>query len=275
MKMGAIITCEECKKVHRHSSSEIENIGTMWHLIWTVKCPYCGNQITWDDGVLDLFDKMPAPKDKNAYERAKSSDIREYWIQKYVEENYTKLGFSKIEGPFEAGPDFKGIYKGKEVIVEVERDCRSYISHKHHKDERFKKVSILIVLNPSEPPKEIKNKLPETIIHIDVDDFVKWWRPKAKAYAKEKRIQNIIDLVAGEFQKKFVRDCDDKNRDMSTCPECDLCPYFGEGTTYEASSVFQEMALKFIALYKYSIPSEDFKLADIHPSEIDKFYSDY
>ena len=61
---------------------------------------------------------------------------------------------------------------------------------------------------------------------------------------------------------------------MSTCPECDLCPYFGEGTTYEASSVFQEMALKFIALYKYSIPSEDFKLADIHPSEIDKFYID-
>ena len=74
--MGAIITCEKCKKVHRYSSSEIKNIGTMWHPIWTVKSPHCGNQITRDHGVLDLFDKMPAPKDKNAYERAESSDIR-------------------------------------------------------------------------------------------------------------------------------------------------------------------------------------------------------
>ena len=141
--------------------------------------------------------------DKNAYERAKSSDIREYWVQKYVEENYIKLGFSKIEGPFEAGPDFKGIYKGKKVIVEVERDCRSYISHRHYEDKRFKKVDILIVLNPSESPEEIKNKLPKTIIHIDVDDFVEWWRPKAKAYAETERIRNIISLVAGEFHKRL------------------------------------------------------------------------
>lgn len=273
--MGTTITCEKCKKVHRYSSSEIENIGTVWHPIWSVRCPHCGNHITWEHGVLDFFDKTSAPKDKNAYERAKSSDIREYWIQEYVKENYEKLGFSKIEGPFEVGPDFKGVYKGKKVIVEVERDYQSYILHKHHEDERFKEVNILIVLNPSEPPEEIKDKLPKTIIHIDVDDFVKWFRPKARAYAKTKKIQNIIDLIADEFQKRFVRDCDDKNRDMSTCPECDLCPYFGEGTAYEASSMFQEMALKFIFFYKYPITSEDFKLKGVNPSQMDKFYFDF
>ena len=273
--MGTTITCEKCKKAHRYSSSEIENIGTVWHPIWTVKCPNCGTQITWEHGALDFFDKTPAPKDKNAYERTKSSDIREYWIQEYVKDNYAKLGFSRIEGPFEVGPDFKGVYKGKKVIVEAERDYRSYISHKHHENERFKEVSILIVLNPSKPPKKIKDKLPKTVIYINVDDFIEWWRPRARDYVKRKKIQKSIDMISGEFQKRFVRDCDDKDRDMPTCPECDLCPYFGEGTAYEASSMFQEMALKFIALYKYSITSEDFKLTDIDPAEIDKFYFDF
>lgn len=275
IEMGTTIICEKCKKAHRYSSGEIENknIGTVWHPI--VKCPNCGAQMTWEQSVLNFYDKTSAPKGKDAYERAESSDIREYWIQKYIKDNYAKLGFSKLEGPFDVGPDFRGAYKGKEVIVEAERDYQSFIQHKHKEDERFKKVSILVVLNPSEPPEEIKGKLPKTIIHIDIDDFVEWWRPKAKAYAKTKKIQGIIDLIAGEFQKRFVRDCSDKDRDMSTCPECDLCPYFGEGTAYEASSLFQEMALKFIALYKYPITSDDFKLSDIEPSEIDKFNFDF
>ncbi len=273
--MGTTITCEKCKKIHRYSSGEIENIGTAWHPIWTVKCLNCGDQIIWEQSALEFFDKTPDPKDNNVYKRAKSSDIREYWIQKYIKDNYAKLGFSKIEGPFKVGPDFKGIYKGKKVVVEAERDYQSYISHKHHEDKRFKEVSILIVLNPSKPPKGIKNKLPKTIIFINVDDFVEWWRPRVRDYAKTKRIQKLIELIVGEFQKRFVRDCGDKDRDMSACPECDLCPYFGEGTAYEASSMFQERVLKFISLYRYPITSDDFELTDIDPSEIDKFYFNF
>jgi hypothetical protein len=275
--MGITIICRKCQKAHRYNEGEIENTGTLWHPIWAAKCPHCGtlNTFTLEHSSLDFFDKNSVPKDKNAYERAEDADIREYWIQEYIKDNYLKLGFSNIEGPFEEGPDFKGIYKGKKVVIEVERDYQSYMSHKHYEDERFKEVNILIVLSPSKPPKEIKNKLPKTLIHININDFVDWWRPRAKAYANTKRINNIINIISGEFQKRFVRDCNDKDRDMSTCPECDLCPYFGWGTAYEASSFFHEMALKFIAHYSHPITSEDFKLKDINPSEIDKFYLDF
>ncbi len=272
--MGTTIKCQNCKNVHRYSSGEIGNIGTAWHPIWAVKCLNCGHQITWEHNTLDVFDKNPPPKSDSVHERAKSSDIREYWIQEYIKSNFEKLGFSSLEGPYDIGPDFRGVFKGKKVIVEAERDYRSYIAHKHHEDKRFKEVSVLIVLNPSEPSEEIKCNLPDTILYIDVDDFVEWWRPIARNYAKTKKIQTIIDMIAGEFQERFIKSCSDTDRDMSTCPECDLCPYFGEGTASEASSLFKDMALEFIAHYKYHISSDDFRLADIEPSEIDAFWFD-
>ena len=173
------------------------------------------------------------------------------------------------------GPDFRGVYKGKKVVIEVERAWWFFLDHRHHLNSKFKDVSVLIVLTSDEPPKNMMKELPKKIIHIDIDDFVKWWRPRAKTYAKKKRHQGIIELIAHEFQKRFVTDCDEKERDMSTCPNCDLCPCFGEASAYEASSIFQEMALKFIALYEYPITSEDFSLSTIKPLKIDKFYNKF
>ncbi len=284
--MGITATCQKCKQTHRYDSGEIENTGTVWHPIWTVKCRSCGSTIAFDQGKIEFFDRAQISQTKDGveikaftqpsgYERAEKGDIREYWAQEYVKDNYKGLGFSQIEGPFETGPDFKGIYKGQRVVVEVERTCESFVEHGHHEDPRFRDVNVLIVLSPSEPSEDINSKLPKTIIRIDIDDFVEWWHPRARAYAKTKRIQSIIKLIADEFQSRFVRDCCDKDRDMSTCPHCDLCPYFGEGTAYGASSIFQEMALKFIVLYKYPIESDDFRLTDIAPSEIDKVYKAY
>lgn len=273
--MAIILKCEGCGNTHRYHSSEMENAGTEWHPTWTVKCKHCGSPITSEQGTTDLFDRPTPPKEIDAYERAKTSDIREYWIQEYLKENYAKLGFSKLEGPSEIGPDFRGVFKGKRVIVEAERDYRSFLAHRHHEDERYKEVSVLVVLNPSEAPSTLRERLPETILHIDVNDFVEWWRPKAKAYAKTKRIQNIINMIAGEFQRRYVNECQDKDRDMSTCPDCDLCAYFGEGIFWEAQPLFRKMALTFIAVYKHPITSDDFKLRDIDPSEIDEFYLSY
>lgn len=284
--MSMIITCQKCKKKYRYSSDDIENTGTIWHPIWTVKCYNCGSLLKFDQGEIELFHKSQISRTKdgieikkfikpNGHERAEKGDIREYWVQEYFKENYKKLGFSKIEGPYETGPDFKGLYKGKKVIVEVERSCKSFIEHKHHKNTRFKDVNVLIVLSTYETPENIKNKLPKTIVRINIDDFVEWWRPRAKAYAKRKRIQSIINLLASEFNKRFVKYCDDKDRDMSTCPDCDLCPYFGDVKPQNANIIFQEMALKFVAIYDYPITSEDFSLSAIKPSEIDKFYNKY
>jgi len=289
--VGHGIKCEKCKKTYRYDSDEIGDIGTVWHPIWTVKCQGCGDQIYFEvyeykSSENDLKIKKTSLR-KRGHERAESSDIREYWIQGYVKDNYAKLGFSKIKGPFEIGPDFKGVYKGKKVIVEAERDYKSYIQHKHPEDERFKEVSILIVLNPSKPPKKIKDKLPKTTIYLNINDFVEWWRPKARAYAKSKQTQNIISLIADEFQNMVTEMrneyCSYQDRDMATCPDCDMCAYFegpglfkdGEYDYNEMKDRCQMMALEFIARYKYPITSDDFKLSKIHPVEIEKFFYEH
>ena len=206
--MGHGIECDNCKKSYRYDSDEIEDTGTAWYPIWTVKCHGCGNQIDYEVYKSDIsesdLNKKMTPQMKSGHERAESSDIREYWIQEFVKSNYRDLGFSKIDGPFDVGPDFKGVYKGRKVEVEVERDCKSFITHRHNENERFKEVSILIVLNPLNPPKDIRVKLPKKIIYINVDDFVEWWRPKARAYAKRKNTQNIINKIASEFQKMVL-----------------------------------------------------------------------
>ena len=292
--MGSTIKCEKCEKIHRYDTSEIRNIGTMWHPIWSVECPNCQAQITADGGTLQVFDnaqfsnkreeiviKINQPyATKRGRERAENSEIREYWIQEYVKENYAKLGFSDIEGPFEIGPDFKGLYKGKSVVVEVERGWQSFIRHNHHVDEHFAQVSILIVLNPSKPSKEKKVQLPEKIIYIDIDDFVAWWPKKVKTYAALQRAQAHMDLIAAWFRKRFLSDiistCDDRDRDMSTCPHCDSCAYFGNGTGKELSfSIFQKIALEFIIFSNYSIASQEFRLSGITPSELEDFYKWY
>lgn len=218
-----------------------------------------------------MFDRPNSHNEKDAYERAKSSDIREYWIQMYVKENYKKLGFSNLEGPFDIGPDFKAIHNKKQVLIETERNWESYILHKHYEDEKYKDVKILVVLTPAKPTAELKNRLPKKIIYIDIEDFVEWWRPKAKDYSIAKRIKLIIDLIAGEFQRRYVKNCQDKERDMATCPDCDTCAYFGEGIAYEAQPLFHNLALTFIAKYKHKL-SENFKLTDIEVSEIEEFY---
>jgi len=283
--MGLTAICENCDKPHRYDSSEINNAGTIWHPIWTVTCPHCGHVLRFDHGNIEGFDLARISRSREGvsvkrasqvkgYERAKKGDIREYWIQGYVKDNFKKLGFSQIKGPFNKGPDFNGVYQGKGVIIEVERTCQSFIEHGHHKDPRFKDVDILIILSPTELPEDLKRLLPKTIVTIDIDDFVEYWHPRARDYARAKEVEGILDLIAGEFQRRFVQDCTDKNRDMATCPECSLCPYFGEGTQ-EAPIVFEDFALQFIISYKHPIGADDFGLTSIDPLEIDAFYKRY
>lgn len=82
--MAIILRCEGCGNSRRYHSSEVENIGTEWNPTWTVKCKFCGILITFEQGATDMFDRPTPPKEKDAYERAKNSDIREYWIQEYI-----------------------------------------------------------------------------------------------------------------------------------------------------------------------------------------------
>ncbi len=174
--MAIWLTCSNCKKHERYYRDELRDIGTLWHPKWEVPCHNCRDKIIIDQGKTTIFDNVflqhrgefqiltihnNRPK---LDERIKHGNIREYWLQQYFKEQYKEYGFTNIEGPFDYGPDFKGIYKGKEVWIEVERYCKSYLKHKHHLDKRFNKVEILVVLQNEYLSSDIKELLPKIII---------------------------------------------------------------------------------------------------------------
>lgn len=121
--------------------------------------------------------------------RAESGDFAEYWLQQYIKENYNKLGFTSIEGPFDTGPDFKGVYQGRKVVIEAERAPKHFIYHRHDPKE----VDILIVLNEEYfgvvlgmKPDEWRKLLPKHVIKVEAEDFVKATHAMRKAYALKK-----------------------------------------------------------------------------------------
>lgn len=291
--MATTLKCEFCNNTHRYDGHEIKNIGTIWQPILKIDCKSCGKPNIHEEEKLSFLDNATYIKnndisdiydisfitidEKYGIQKAVNSKILEFWIQQYFFENYKKLGFSKIKGAFNIGPDFKGIPKGKKrfIDIEIERDCKTYITHKHHKSKRFENVKVLIVLNPEEPTEKIKKYLPEEIIYIDIKDFAKWWAPQEKKKADIEKLNNLVNILAGEFHKKFMEICDFKEKDMAICPKCDYCPYFLEEAINEASALFWNMAIKFLIQYKYLIGSENFKISSIKNEEMDSFFNNY
>jgi len=295
--MGAIVTCDACKKTYRYSSNEINNNGTFWHPIREVLCKNCGSIIR-EEGEKSS-EKIPGKFPDNyqisssseggfklekterkgtGEERARKSDIREYWIQLYLKENYEKLGFSQLDGPFSVGPDFRGIYAkddlpitGQEIDIEVERDCGNYILHGHHKSPKFKNCKLLVVLNPSQPNDDIIDHLPDYIMTLDIPDFVSWWQPKAQEYGRKSAIKGIFIILEDVLQSKFSEYCPDKNRELSICPACNQCAYNDEGDNVPRGSELTRYVLYFLSIYKYEISSADFSITDIDANELNKF----
>lgn len=153
---------------------------------------------------------------KSAMERMTAGRVKEYWVQRYVKENAKKLDFSKLT-QHDIGPDFTGFYHGKRVRIEVEVMNKNFVRHKH--GPRW--ADILVVLSPTGP--EINGI---KTIYLDLKDFVQWWWPRSGGYKVQKSIDNKLEQVASAFAYLFQEKCNDKDRDMATCPYCDLCPYF-------------------------------------------------
>ncbi len=125
-------------------------------------------------------------------DRARKGDFREYWLYQYIKANFKKLGFDIIDGPFDKGYDFRGVYKGRDVIVEVESKATNFILHKHDPGE----VDILITLYLNDDrdfrgqkPEEWKKKLPPKAIIIDHEDFVRCTHEERKDYAQGKQAE--------------------------------------------------------------------------------------
>lgn len=136
-----------------------------------------------------------------AIQRAKKGEFKEYWLQLYIKDNYKKLGFDSLEGPFETGYDFKGVYKGKKVVVEAERRPGEFVKHKHNPNE----VDILIILSNEDDGCRIRGMtrekwerhLPKKIIPINPEDFVKSTHEMRKdcAIKKQKEENEFTKLL--------------------------------------------------------------------------------
>jgi hypothetical protein len=204
-------------------------------------------------------------------QKVETDNVLEYWLQRYVSANPDQFGLKELQGPFQTGPDFTGKvrgYRGR-VDIEVEVRCQDYIKHGHAEDRRWDNVKVLIVLDQNDPDKAIRKKLPKKILHIDKNHFEQWYREAARQYAQAKDSENAhnrniarLEIIAGRVHQHWLEICPDQSRDMATCPECDLCPYFGQG------AMFEDIALEFL---RQRDTPERLNLGDIAFDEIDQF----
>ena len=124
--------------------------------------------------------------------------MREYWLHKYIQGNSQRLGFRRLEGPFDTGPDFKGVLAGRKVLVEAELSYQSYISHGHPKDW----ADILIVASLDPIPVELRERLPGAIINVDPQQVLEWSRPMRVEYraSMEEGRKQVIAQFPQEVQ---------------------------------------------------------------------------
>lgn len=192
----------------------------------------------------------------NAAQRLWDDKLEERWAQRYVKEEFKRLGFSKIDGPYGRGPDFRVSRKRLWALAEVEIRWQNYRQHGHHLNPAFDRVEYLILLSAEAPSPDMRPKLPPQIIYIDREHFLTWFQSALEPEMRDNRNSMRIAVLAGEMQDYWTTICSDIQREMSTCPNCDACAYFGEGMFGEATPFFRELAAQFIAAHGMTSSSE-------------------
>ena len=126
--------------------------------------------------------------------------MREHWLQLYIAEHYRELGFSQLEGPFDIGPDFRGIYQGQQVRVEAENDYNLYSHPREWAD-------VLVVATLKPVPARWVDRLPPTIINVDPEKVAEWSLPLRRTYAQKMQAErhSVIVSLPPEIQAD-VRD---------------------------------------------------------------------
>jgi hypothetical protein len=107
-----------------------------------------------------------------------------------------------------------------------------------------------------------------------LDKFVPWFREKCKEFVEnktkntqEQQLTLIIMLIKGEFYKRYLEICPDKERDMAICPSCETCTYIPDYNLFQ-------LAVDFIIKFDYPIWDNDFSLGDIKPKYFDDFFNE-
>lgn len=290
--MKTELICKKCNHQDFYEKYDCKNIGTSFSPVWAVKCNNCSEYIlTSEDsenndfpknkdlklsrdkesgGIIIATDKeTPINSKPNAFERAETGDIKEYWIQQYFLEFHADYGFKEIDGPFDIGPDFQ---TKNGIGIEVERKWDFYLKHKHHESKNFSKVEYLAVLSPEKPKPDKLQYLPREIIYLDIDKFVPWFRIKCKEFMENKSVEIEkeqlslrIELFANEFTKRYIEICPDKSREMATCPNCQTC-------AYESEINFIDWSIDYLIENEIMIFDDDYSLGDINYKTLNDFF---
>jgi hypothetical protein len=292
--MRTKLTCKRCNHQDLYDKYDCKNIGTFASPVWAVKCVNCSEFILTstesENNKFPTNKELKLTKDKesggikieseknkpistkpNAFDRANTGDIKEYWVQQYFLEYHTDLGFKDIEGPFDIGPDFK---TKNGIGIEVERTWKFYLKHKHHENKSFSNVRYLVVLSPEKPSFDKMKYLPKEILYLDIDKFVPWFRNKCKEFMETKSVEIEkeqiflrIKLLAGEFNKRYINICPDKKREMSTCSNCQIC-------AYEPEINFADWAIDYIIKNDIMIFNDDYSFEDLDYKTVNDFFDD-
>ena len=126
--------------------------------------------------------------------------MHEYWLQRYIKEHYQQIGFSRIQGPYKNGADFRGNYHHQPLKIEAEWDYSNYIGHNHSREF----ADILVVATLKAAPDHLKKQLPAIIINLDREEVIQWAVPRQiqknkedyHSYPWRRLSRSLLDLYA-------------------------------------------------------------------------------
>jgi hypothetical protein len=173
-------------------------------------------------------------------------------------------------GLFTRGPDYRVLHRRRWRWAEVETRWKNYHRHGHHTNAAFDVVEYLILLSAEKPPASALEALPPQIVHIDRAHFLSWYEEASEPELKGREFGTRVAIVAGAMQEHWTQICSDTDREMSICPDCDGCVYFGDGMFSEATPFFQNLAAEFLILTSLS-KSGEADLGKVKPARLERF----
>ncbi|MED4400321.1 hypothetical protein [Metabacillus fastidiosus] len=276
------VDCSECSYEYFVSKYNVKNIGLPWQAVWGSYCPLCNHlninhveereffqnsslKTEYDKASTELvtiIQKNDLEKISSLIYKIKNKKVPEAYIQQYVNDNPEKFGLENLQGPFPQGPDFKAVWNGEEVEIEVERAYTDYKSHQHHHNWSFRKVSILICLDSKQPTKRSREGLPQNIWYIDQQHFLEWYAEYIEKQIHSETLLSLHHLTENWFTSRFNEELFDSEEDWSMELE----------TNTMINEISSEMAFHFLVPYLPQIHHPDFSLSDIEPLKLLEFY---
>jgi hypothetical protein len=184
------------------------------------------------------------------------------------------LALLRWKGLSTAGRTTGSFHKRRWLWAEVETRWKNYLLHGHPRNPAFDNTEFLILLSAETPPADALASLPPRILHIDRQHFLYWYEKAAAPELLGKEFGARVAVVAGAMQHHWTTICSDVDREMSTCPDCDNCAYFGDGAFNEATPFYQDMAARFLVSTGLTAEGRA-DLRRVHGASLEKFVEEH